>query len=98
MQNLTSTVSHEMRTPLTAASSFITILMNMKMINNKERKKAIRIMNLIKFQLHMLLCFVNDLLDLRQINEGFFQEKQTTFDPNQTIQMIIEMFTPQAKS
>ena len=64
----------------------------------EDRKEAIRVMCLIKFQVRMLLCFVNDLLDLRQISEGVFEMKPTVFDPNKVIELIVEMFEPQAKS
>ena len=84
MQNLTSTVSHEMRTPLSSVSSFIDSMMEMG-DSAKDRKEAHRIMNLIKFQIRILLCFVNDLLDLRQISEGVFEKKPTVFDPNKVI-------------
>ena len=97
MTNLTSTVSHEMRTPLTAVQTFIDNLIEMQ--NGPENPKlACKIMNLIKYQIHMLLCFVNDLLDLRQISENLFQVKASVFDPNLVIQLIIDMFEPQAKS
>ena len=64
MENLTSTVSHEMRTPLSAVSSFINMLLEEEN-DEMDRKEVKRILNLIKYQLRMLLCFVNDLLDLR---------------------------------
>ena len=48
MENLTSTVSHEMRTPLSAVASFINLLMEMN-IGPDDRRKATRVMNLIKY-------------------------------------------------
>ena len=81
-----------MRTPLSATSNFIDVLMEMDLGN--DRRKANRIMGLIKYQIRMLLCFVNDLLDLRQISEGVFEIKPTVFDPNNVIQLIVDMFEP----
>ena len=46
----------------------------------------------------MLLCFVNDLLDLRQISEGLFEIKPNVFDPNLVLGLVCEMFKPQARS
>ena len=53
-----------MRTPLSAVSSFINMLLEEEN-DEMDRKEVKRILNLIKYQLRMLLCFVNDLLDLR---------------------------------
>ena len=41
--------------------------------------------------------FVNDLLDLRTINDGVFQQKNTVFDPNKVLKFVVQMFHLQAK-
>jgi len=46
----------------------------------------------------MLMGYVNDLLDLRQINTGLYQRKIALFDPNKEVfDLIIEMFRVQAE-
>ena len=33
--------------------------------------------------------FVNDLLDLKTINDGVFQQKNTVFDPNKILKFVV---------
>ena len=44
-----------------------------------------------------MLCFVNDLLDLKQIKNGVFQTRNSLFDPNEVLMLIEDMFSYQAK-
>ena len=44
-----------------------------------------------------MLCFVNDLLDLKQIKNGVFQTRNSLFDPNEVLSLIKDMFSYQAK-
>ena len=44
-----------------------------------------------------MLNQVNDLLDIRQIEEGAIQYKTSQFDPNKTFQMVIEMLSDYAE-
>ena len=67
MQNITSTVSHEMRTPLGTIQQFVMLLMTLGP-SAVDRKQAKHFLHLIKYQVSMLLGYVNDLLDLKQIN------------------------------
>ena len=52
--------------------------------------------NLMMNQLAFLQSFVEDLLDLRQLKDGVFTLKQEVFDANETFDMILETFKPQA--
>ena len=97
MQNITSTVSHEMRTPLGTIQQFVMLLMTLGP-SAVDRKQAKHFLHLIKYQVSMLLGYVNDLLDLKQINQGVFEQNVTVFDPNKEVfDMVIEMLGPQAK-
>ena len=51
---------------------------------------------MIMSQLTLLQSFVEDLLDLRQLQEGVFQLSHQVFDPNQIIRLVLETFKPQA--
>ena len=52
---------------------------------------------MIQFQIVLMFGFVNDLLDLRTINDGVFQQKNTVFDPNKVLKFVVQMFHLQAK-
>ena len=48
--------------------------------------------------LMLVQTFVSDLLDLRQIKEGAFTFSSEVFDPNAILQIICDIFNPQAAS
>ena len=48
-------------------------------------------------QLSMLLCLVNDILDIKMIASGKFNLKNEIFDPKAVFDFIIAMFKPQSK-
>ena len=58
-KNFTETISHEFRTPLATALSFIEILLRM-LADSAQFKYLL----LVKTSLNLLLTLVNDLLDL----------------------------------
>ena len=48
-------------------------------------------------QINMLLCLVNDILDLKLIEENKFVSKQELFSVKDTLDFIINMFGPQVE-
>ena len=76
MQSFTSTISHEFRTPLGTSLMFLDTLQK-----HNLPKMADGLVNLVISQLNLLLCLVNDVLDIRLIQEGKFQQKIEKFDP-----------------
>ena len=40
-----------------------------------------------------MLCFVNDLLDLKQMKHGVYRRINTIFDPSEVIKLVLEMFS-----
>ena len=97
MQNITSTVSHEMKTPLGMIQQFVLLLSTLGHSLTEQRKQK-HFLQLIQHQTLMLMGYVNDLLDLRQINTGLYQRKIAVFDPNKEVfDLIIEMFRVQAE-
>ena len=46
--------------------------------------------------INLLLCLVNDILDIKLIEEDKFIQKQEIFSPEATLQFITSMFSPQA--
>ena len=93
LENLTSTVSHEMRTPLSVIIQTAEHVTNNLTGQQNDIKSQIR---MIYLQAQFMLFYVNDLLDLKQIKHGVFKSVVRIFDPNETLQYIIDMFKIQA--
>ena len=55
------------------------------------------VLQLIVTQLNLLLCLVNDVLDIKLIEEGKFQKKMERFEPQKLLDFIVAMFEPQAE-
>ena len=45
-----------------------------------------------------MLCFVNDLLDLKQMKHGVYKQRNAIFDPNLVLQQVVDMFSYQAEA
>ena len=68
------TISHEFRTPL---ASCLTLLEGMRI---RELSSAARaIIFIVISQINLLLCLVNDILDLKLIEENKFVAKKELF-------------------
>ena len=52
---------------------------------------------LVISQINLLLCLINDSLDMRLIEQGKFRERKELFSPTATLQFIENMFAPQVK-
>ena len=48
-------------------------------------------------QLNLLLCLVNDVLDIKLIQEGKFKPKLEKFEPKKLLDFIVAMFQPQSQ-
>ena len=68
------TLSHEFRTPL---SSSLMVLENMMQFEMQESCK--RLVLLLISQMNLLLCLVNDMLDLKMIEMGEFVSRREPF-------------------
>lgn len=83
------TISHEFRTPL--ASS---LMMLENLLAEVITKQATNIIKIIISQINLLLCLVNDILDLKLIEENKFVPKNEVFSPRETFNFITKMFAP----
>ena len=68
------TLSHEFRTPL---SSSLMVLENMMQFEMQESCK--RLVLLLISQMNLLLCLVNEMLDLKMIEMGEFVSRKEPF-------------------
>ena len=92
LESYTSTISHEFRTPLSTCLMFLD-----QMLLQTDDKEHMRVMKLIISQLNILLCLVNDILDIKQIQGNAFEPKVQEFAPLETLKFIIAMFQPQSE-
>ena len=94
LENLTSTVSHEMRTPL---GLILQTSERLSSLVSRGDKNIHTLVKMIFYQSQLMLCFVNDLLDLKQMKHGVYKQIITIFDPNEVLQLMIDMFSYQAE-
>lgn len=60
-------------------------------------ESTVQMLNLIVSQLNLLLCLVNDVLDLKLIKMDKYENKIENFKPIDTLEFIKAMFRPQAE-
>jgi len=86
------TLTHGFRTPLNSS------LMLLESILQKIVDEAVRrtVMILIA-QINLLLCLVNDMLDLRMIADGVFKFRNKKFNPLQSIQHVFSILGQHAE-
>ena len=83
LENFTSTISHEFRTPLATAISFVEMLF--KMISDAAQMKYL---NLVSISLNLLLSLVNDVVDLTLIKSNCFREEVKDFNPTEALEFV----------
>ena len=90
LESYTSTMSHEFRTPLGTSLTFLEDLMKKDL-----DPSTLSVLQLITSQLNMLLCLVNDILDLKLIEAGKYESRHEIFEPTSILNFITAMFNPQ---
>ena len=90
--NYQMTISHEFRTPLASSLMFLESLLGEQMTT-----QARHLIKIIISQINLLLCLVNDILDLKLIEENKFVPKNEIFSPRDTFNFITSMFAPQVE-
>ena len=87
-----STVSHELKTPLTSISAFIDILSRNRPNNLLDKQLAqLDVMRRNSQRLNML---INDLLDLSRIESGRFELQAEPFDARAMLNDLVVSFGP----
>ena len=51
-----------------------------------------RVIFIVISQMNLLLCLVNDLLDLKMIEQGLFTDQIAKFKPLETFDFLIDIF------
>ena len=68
-----------------------------QLLQKENDSHARSIILIIISQLNLLLCLVNDVLDIKMINQGCYTPKLELFSPADVIQFILDMFQPQSR-
>jgi signal transduction histidine kinase/CheY-like chemotaxis protein len=90
-----TTVSHELKTPLTSMAAFIDILSRNRPGNlNKQQLDQIEVLRRNGSHLHLL---INDLLDHSRVESGTFELLEMNFDGNVMLRALGESFEPLVK-
>ena len=92
LQSYTSTISHEFRTPIGTAL----MLLEQMLQSNQIDVRGTKVINLIISQLNFLLCLVNDVLDMKQIEHSRYTPTLEMFNPTNVLEFIIAIFQPQS--
>jgi PAS domain S-box-containing protein len=85
-----STVSHDLRSPLTAIMGYVDLLDRVGPLNEQQREFIHRVQNSVK----SITSLVNDLLDLGRIEAGFDSHKELV-PLDGTIRYALETFSGQ---
>lgn len=81
------TLSHEFRTPLSSSLMVLESMLSYQLQDSCRRQ----ILLLIS-QINLLLCLVNDMLDLKMIELGRFVSRNEVFNASQTFDFILNIF------
>ena len=82
LENLQSTISHEIRTPVATSIQFLDLCFKMiqsKLQSNDEHPKLLYFISMVKFQLAFILTFIHDIMDVKSIEQGKFQPEIVEF-------------------
>ena len=88
-----STVSHELRTPLANSVMFLENLLR----KSQNDPGATRVIQIVIYQMQFMLSLVNDLLDIKMIDNGVFESNCDKFSTKDALDFVWHMFSEQLK-
>ena len=80
-------MSHEFRAPLGTSIMFIEMILTMQ-----TNAAAIKMIELVKVSLNLLLSLVNDMVDLKLIKANQFKINMDIFSPLESIKFVKAIF------
>lgn len=88
-----SSVSHELRSPLSAIAGYVELLRSkpLEQITAEKKDKALGI---IQESTRRLTHFINDILDLAKLKSGHAEIRRRPFNTQHTMEDVISLFQP----
>ena len=81
-------ISHEFRTPLASVLMLLDNILNFSQLDPQARET----LWLVVQQINLLLCLVNDVLDLKLIESARFVLREIIFSPESIFNFVLNMF------
>ena len=81
-------ISHEFRTPLASVLMLLDNVLNFAQLDPQARET----LWLVVQQINLLLCLVNDVLDLKLIESARFVLREINFSPESIFNFVLNMF------
>ncbi|MFN0118313.1 MAG: ATP-binding protein [Elusimicrobiota bacterium] len=88
-----SSVSHELRSPLSAISGYVELLTS-KPFEEISPEKRMKALSIIQESTARLTHFINDILDLAKIKSGHTELRQEAINLNETAEDVIALLHP----
>ncbi|MCG3204162.1 MAG: Adaptive-response sensory-kinase SasA [Elusimicrobia bacterium] len=88
-----SSVSHELRSPLSAISGYAELL-RMKPLEEMAPEKREKALVIIQESTERLSHFINDILDLAKIKSGQIEVTRKPFSIKATVEEVVRLFQP----
>ena len=93
MKNDQIMISNEFRTPLSSTLMLLDSFLSLYNLCGMAKETIWLVIS----QINLLLCLVNDQLDMRLMDLNQFEIKIERFAPAETFNFILNMFGPQVK-
>ena len=81
------TLSHEFRAPLGS-----TLMLLESLLRSVHDEAQRRIIVIVVSQINLLICLVNDILDIKMLQIGQFVSRKEVFSLNEAINFVINIF------
>src|SRR5207248_1411600 len=94
IQNFYHTLSHELKTPLTSAREFISIVMDG--LAGKVNETQLEYLGIAKESCNQLRVFLNDLMDTTRLETGKLRMERKSVALGSLVQQIVRMMNPVA--
>ena len=93
LESYTSMISHEFRTPLATSMMFLKNILRLVF-----DKHITEMLSLVMNQIYLLISLVDDIVDIKLIQEGKFSKKLEIFNPTQVFNLAVQTMDVQAMS
>ncbi|TPX42470.1 hypothetical protein SeMB42_g05006 [Synchytrium endobioticum] len=94
-KDFTAVMSHEMRTPLFAISSLLSMLLDMKVVQESQFEEVLEMLELAKKSAQMLVTIVNNILDFSKYEDENFNLDRSPFIIRDALEMAADVVAVQ---